>query len=73
MQVMETRKKIFNDEYLDTLIIIINLISTYNNRNWWKKAEKLEMQIIKTRKKMLDDEHFFILIIIINLASTYRN
>ena len=31
MQVIKIDKKIFNDKYLNTLIIIANLVSTYNN------------------------------------------
>jgi hypothetical protein len=54
MKVMETRKKIFRQEYSDTLTDISNLASTYRNQGRWKKAEELDMKVMETRKKMLE-------------------
>lgn len=70
---MKTRKKVLEAEYLDTLINIVNLTSTYRNQGRWTETEKLEVQVIKTSIKILKAEHLDTLISIANLASTYRN
>ena len=53
LQVMETRKRVQGEKYLDTVTSMSSLIFTYGNQGQWNKVTKLEMQVMETRKRML--------------------
>jgi tetratricopeptide (TPR) repeat protein len=73
VQIMQTRKRVLDDEHPDTLLSMDNLASTYCKQGRWAEAEELEVQVMQTRKRVLGDEHPDTLTSIANLASTYNN
>jgi Cdc6-like AAA superfamily ATPase len=72
VRVMQTKKRVLDDEHPDTLTSMGNLALTYSNQGRWKEAEELEVQVMQTRKRVLGDEHPSTLTSMANLASTYR-
>jgi hypothetical protein len=70
VQVIETRKRVLREEYLDTLNSIANLAATYRNQGRWKKAEELEVQVMETSSRVLGEEHPSTLASTGNLAYT---
>ena len=50
-QTWNQKKIVLNEKHSNTLINIINLISTYRNQKRWKKVEKFEMNVMKIKKK----------------------
>jgi hypothetical protein len=67
---METSKRVFGKEHLDTLISISNCTSTYLGQGQWKEAEELQIQVMKTSKRVLGEEHPNTLTSMSNLAYT---
>jgi hypothetical protein len=53
VQVMQTRKRVLEEEHPSTLTSIANLASTYRNQGQWKGAEELEVQIMERKKRVL--------------------
>jgi tetratricopeptide (TPR) repeat protein len=73
LQAMKARKKLFGQEYKETLSSMVILASTYWSLGRWKEAEQLFVQVVDTGKRVLGAEHPDTLTSMANLASTYRN
>jgi len=70
--VMETRKRVFGEEHLESLTSMACLASTYRFQGRWKEAEDLAVLVMETRKRVLGEEHPHSLTSMACLASTYR-
>jgi len=57
VQVMESRKRVPDEEHPDTLASMGNLASTYFKQGRWKEAEELEVQVMESRKRVLGEEY----------------
>ena len=57
MQVIETFKRVLEQEHPITLTSMANLASTYRNQGRWEAAEELDVQVMETSKKKLGADH----------------
>ena len=71
-QVLETKKKMPEQEHQDTMKIMIGLALTYRDQRRWKEAEELFEHVMIICSRVLGQEHPDTLIIMIHLALTYR-
>ena len=46
---MKTSLKMLEQKHLDMLTSVANLALTFQNQEWWKKTEKLNVQVMKIR------------------------
>lgn len=73
MPEMEVSKIESGERHPETLAIMFNLASIYQNQGRFEEAEKLEVQLVKIQKKELGESHPDPLSSLAKLSSTYMN
>lgn len=72
-EVMEVYKNLWGDEHPDTLLIMANMVQTYNRQGRWSEAEELGVRVVEARKRILGEEYSETLSSMIDLASAYMS
>ena len=69
----KARKKVYGQDYKDTLSSMHMLALAYSLGGRWDEAEELEVQILETSKRVLGPEHPSTLTSMVNLATTHKD
>ena len=70
---VETRRRVLGQEHPSMLTSMANLVSTYQNQEQWKEAEKLEVQVMEISKRVLGQDHQLTLAITHDLGYTWKS
>ena len=73
MQLLETRKKMLDEEHPEMLRSMGNIAMIYSQQERWKEAEELRERVVEIKKRALGEEHPSTLANISDLASIYKN
>lgn len=70
---LEKRRCILSDKYLDTILAISNLAVTLRDRGQLYKAVKIKKEVLKKRRHILGEEYLDTITVIKNLVITLRD